>query len=160
MRTVYLETTIVSYYMARLSSDLVLAARQQMTRDWWESARSRYRVCISPLVIEEARQGDPEAAAKRLAVLQDIEVLNPSPEIEHTGMRLKEALSIPVNKQADSFHLAYTVHHRIDFLLTWNCAHLANAETERVLTDFARANNLWLPVICTPEEMIVEGDSL
>ena len=160
MRTVYLETTIVSYYVARPSRDIVIAARQQLTREWWESNRARYRVCISPLVTEEARMGDPDAAAKRLDVLRDIEVLDPSPEIERTGVRLKEALRIPDDKQADAFHLAYTVHHRIDFLLTWNCAHLANAETERVLTDYARANDLWLPVACTLDEMTEEGDSL
>jgi predicted nucleic acid-binding protein len=160
MRTVYLETTIVSYYVARPNRDLVIAARQQLTREWWERNRAGLRVCISPLVTEEARQGDPDAAAKRLDVLRDIEVLEPLPEIERMGQRLKDALRIPDNKQADAFHLAYAVHYRLDFLLTWNCAHLANAETERILTDYARANDLWLPIVCTLEEMAEERDLL
>jgi hypothetical protein len=158
MRTVYIETTIVSYYVSRPSRDLVIAARQELTRQWWETRRCEYHACISPLVTEEARRGDSAVAARRLAMLSDIEMLSPSPEIEVLGKRLKEELSIPDDKESDAFHLSFAVCHRVDFLLTWNCAHLANPTVERLLTDFVRANDLWLPVICTPEEMNEEGN--
>ena len=95
-------------------------------------------------------------AAKRLSLLAPLEMLTPAPEIEPLGKRIKAAIGIPDGKATDAYHLAFAVHHKVDYLLTWNCAHLANPGIERALTDFTRANDLWLPIVCTPEEMSEE----
>lgn len=153
VRTVYLETTIVSYYVAWPSRDVVTLARQESTRQWWERTRKAYRNLISPAVLEEAREGDRDAARRRLNALAGIEVLEYSPEVDPLAGRLRSALRIPRRKSADAMHLAYAVHYEVEVLLTWNCEHLADAETQRRLADFTRQENLWLPVVCTPDQM-------
>jgi predicted nucleic acid-binding protein len=153
MRTVYLETTIVSYYVARPSRDVATLARQEMTRDWWDKKRGAYRSLISPAVLEEAKAGDPDAARRRLNALEGIELLEYDTAIDPLAVRLRRALGIPRRKAADALHLAYAVRYEIEILLTWNCEHLAAAETQRRLADFAWQEQLWLPVICTPEQM-------
>jgi predicted nucleic acid-binding protein len=153
MRTVYLETTIVSYYAARPSRDVVTLARQQVTREWWENRRGALRNLISPAVLEEAQAGDRDAALRRLKALQGVEVLQYEPAVDPLAERLRRALGIPRRKGADALHLAYVVHYEIEILLTWNCEHLADAETQMRMADLARLEGLWLPVICTPEQM-------
>ena len=154
MRTVYLETTIVSYYVARPSRDLVIAARQQLTREWWDEGRRNDRVVISPVVLDEAREGDVAVAARRMRLLADMEVLPESPAIAPLAVALGRAIHLPATKSADAFHLAYAIACRLDCLLTWNCAHFVNAATRRRLYDYCRQHDLWFPVVCTPEEMI------
>ena len=153
MRTVYLETTIVSYYVARPSRDVVTLARQEVTRQWWDKRRSAYRNLISPAVLEEAKAGDQEAARRRLNALAGIELLEYEPAIDPLAERLRRALRIPRRKGADALHLAYVVHYEIEILLTWNCEHLADAETQRRMADFVQHEWLWMPVVCTPEQM-------
>jgi predicted nucleic acid-binding protein len=150
---VYLETTIVSYYVARPCRDVVALARQEVTRAWWERKRGAYHNLISPAVLEEAGAGDRDAARRRLDALGGIEILEYDPAIDSLAERLRSALRIPRRKGVDALHLAYVVYYEIDILLTWNCEHLADAETQRRLADFVRHENLWLPVICTPEQM-------
>ena len=162
MRTVYLETTIVSYYVARTSRDLIIAARQELTRKWWADKRSGYRLLASPAVREEARMGDREAARRRLDLLTgpDIEFLKPSSEVDDLAETVREALAIPKTKKFDALHLAYAIKYGVDCLLTWNCSHFANPEILRLLVNFCRANDLWLPVVCTPEAMVGYGKEL
>ena len=155
-RTVYVETTIISYMTSRPSRDIIVLARQELTRQWWEMERTRYRICISSQVVEEARIGDPSAARKRLALLAGLESLTPTPRIDEVSRSIRSALKIPTKSVGDAIHVAFAVCYELDYLLTWNCAHLANADNLRLLTDFCRREGLWLPVVCTPEEMIGE----
>jgi predicted nucleic acid-binding protein len=160
-QSVYIETTIVSYYVSRPSRDLTIAARQALTREWWETKRQGYRLVVSPAVFREARMGDADAAQRRMAVLStpDIEVLAPTSRIEELAFAIRAELGIPEAKHVDAVHIAYAVAYKIDDLLTWNCAHFANAETLKCFAEFCRRSNLWLPVICTPYEMCGdEGD--
>ena len=160
-QSVYIETTIVSYYVSRPSRDLTIAARQALTHEWWETKRQNYRVVASPAVFREACMGDPDAAQRRIAALttQNIEVLAPTARIEELAVAIRTALDIPEAKHVDAVHIAYAVAYEIDDLLTWNCAHFANAETLKRFAEFCRHGNLWLPVICTPYEMSGdEGD--
>jgi len=156
--TLYLETTIVSYLTARPSRDVVILGHQAATQQWWEEERERYRLFISPFVIEEAKMGDVSAAGKRMAVLEAFDALQPRPDIQELAGVLHAALGLPERARADALHLAYTVHYEIDYLLTWNCAHLANGETLRRLAVFVRDRNLWLPIILTPDEMITQKE--
>ncbi len=152
--TVYIETTIASYLTSRPSRDLVLAAHQQVTRDWWDGPRLDYESVISPVVIDEASRGDTEAAEKRLEVLRELTVLDAEPEIEQLANDIRKTLDLPDAKELDAFHLAYAIFHRVDCFVTWNCAHFANPQTERRMIEYCTGNKLWLPVICTPEEMM------
>ena len=154
MKTVYIETTVVSYLVARPSRDLIVAARQELTREWWENHRARFKLVISPIVLAEAGRGDPEMVAKRADALSGVVILPAEPPVELLATRVAKALNIPATKTGDAFHLAYSIHHSIDFLATWNCAHFENPDTRRRLEQFTRTSGTWLPVICTPEDLL------
>lgn len=154
--SVYLEMTIVSYLTARPSRDIIILARQELTRQWWEQERRRYRVFVSARVLEEAEQGDPEAAERRLAALAKVERLVSAPEIEALAQDVREALNMTEKAGVDAVHVSFAIYYELAYLLTWNCAHLANAENLRKLANFCRREGLWLPIVCTPEEMVQE----
>src|SRR5262245_24616012 len=117
--TVYLETTIISYLVARPSRDIVLMAQQQVTADWWMK-RDRFDLFISQLVISEASAGDPAAAANRLATLDGIPLLPPSESAHLLASALIAEFAIPKQAQRDASHVAIAAVNGIDFLLTWN----------------------------------------
>jgi len=152
--SLYLETTIPSYLTARPSRDVLVLARQELTREWWERERDTYRVVVSTVVVEEIGRGDPAAAERRLQLVAEAEVLDTGPEVEDLAPKIREELSIPEEAKLDAFHLAFTMWHELDYLLTWNCRHIANAKRLRLLARFAAREGLWLPVICTPETMV------
>jgi len=153
--SVYVETTIVSYLTSRPNRDIIVAANQELTRQWWEEEREHFELFISPLVFEEAANGDPLAVEKRVKVLQQIQMLERDPTaIGPLTEKIHEALKMPLKARADAIHLAYAIHYRLDYLLSWHCTHLANAITCRRLADFCQSETLWLPIICTPAEMV------
>lgn len=154
MKTVYIETTIVSYLVARPSRDILVAAHQQATHEWWDEHRQRYRLVVSPVVAREAAAGDPDAAERRAALLGGIEVLSAEAAIDLVARRIQEVLDIPRAKAADAVHLAYAIQHKVDYFLTWNCTHLANPDIARRLCEHCIENDLWFPLLCTPEQMI------
>jgi predicted nucleic acid-binding protein len=154
--TVYVETSIISYLTGRPSRDTLIREDQGLTRRWWEQRRHLYRLFVSPQVIEESASGDASAAERRLKALAGLESLVSTLETEELVGRLRRALIIPDKSAVDAFHLAFAVIYELDYLLTWNCTHLANAQTLRLLADFCRAESLWLPIICTPREMLPE----
>ena len=112
-RAVYLETTIVSYYVARPSRDLISAARQQLTREWWENERGKYTLVISPVVLAEAEAGDPDAARKRLDALAGCVVLNACEEIDLLADRNQTVLGIP--EPRNSMHFILPMPYFITF---------------------------------------------
>ena len=152
-RRVYLETTIVSYLTGKPSRDLVAAAHQQVTSDWWASRRQLYDLVVSELVIREAEAGDPEAAQRRLAVLQGI----PRLALTHGALELAAEFIrrrlLPKRAAEDGLHIAVATVHQVDYLLTWNCSHIANPEIQARLSQFLLGEGLVLPFICTPEEL-------
>jgi predicted nucleic acid-binding protein len=139
-----------------------VAAHQQLTREWWEEERGKYELLVSPRVAEEARRGDPDAARHRLALLAELSMLEPSPSVDELASAIFEGLHVPDRAVGDALHLAYAMHYEVDYLLTWNCAHLANAATLKALALFAQESGLWLPIVCTPEALMPgregEGD--
>ena len=152
----YLETTIVSYLGARPSRDVIILAHQELTRKWWAEERQRYETFISPFVIEEASQGYPVAAAQRLHILSGIPPLAPREEVQSLASLVRHAAGLPSSAHGDALHLSYAIYYELDYLLTWNCAHLASRITLRRLADFTRNEDLWLPIVCTPEEMATQ----
>ena len=153
---VYLETTIPSYLTSRPSRDLVVAGHQQITREWWEKKGTAFQLYISQLVIDEAGAGDPIAASTRLRVIQDLPVLDIIPEVSTLAVAILASGRLPRNAATDAAHIAVAAVHGMDFLLTWNCVHIANASITRALALTCRDQGFECPVICTPEELLGE----
>lgn len=154
---VYVETTVVSYLTARRSRDLVVAAHQQITEDWWRDRRDDFDLYVSASVELEAAAGDQAAAARRLAAIEALDRLAITDEVEALASALIVAGMLPQKAAEDALHITIATVHGMDFLLTWNCRHIANAEIRRRLTGTMVEKGYVLPVICTPEELA--GDS-
>jgi predicted nucleic acid-binding protein len=154
MSSVYLETSVISYLTARPSRDIVVAGHQQTTRDWWQTRCNSFDVYVSELVLREARGGNPQAAAERLAILQTLELVEVSPEALTLANQLVTEAAIPQKAIADALHVATAVTSGIDFLLTWNCKHIANATMRGKIERICRTNGYEPSIICTPEELM------
>ena len=151
--TIYIETTIPSFLTARPSGDLIVAGRQLLTWQWREQCRSKYQLFASQYVLEEAAQGDTEAALKRTEVLKDIELLEVDPEVVRLALRIVNTGLIPPKASTDAGHIAVAARYGLDFLLTWNCAHIANAEISKRIRAVMAEEGYELPSICTTEEL-------
>lgn len=151
--TLYLETTIISYLAAFPSRDLVVAAHQQITHEWWTEQRSYYELFVSELVIQEARRGDPNAAGRRMALLDGLQSLSIDDQIRFLAKETIREGGLPGKAGADAVHIALAAVHGMDYLLTWNCKHIANARTRQRITDIFRKHSLVAPMISTPEEL-------
>ena len=154
MSSVYIETSIISYLTARVSRDLIVAGHQQMTEEWWSIQKSRFQLWASELVVEEASAGDANAAAERLRVLNTIEMLDITEEAGFLASALLERGSLPAKASADALHIAIAAVHNVDYLLTWNCKHIANAEMRPVIESVCRNMGFNPPILCTPEELM------
>ncbi len=153
---VYLETTVPSYLTAWPSRDLIVCSHQQVTREWWQLRQHDFELYVSQYVIDEVSAGDPEAARQRLEVLADLPLLDPSDEVIDLADQLIKRIPIPPRAAADALHIAIAAVHKIDFLLTWNCRHIANAEHRWTIESICRVFGYASPVICTPEELMKE----
>jgi hypothetical protein len=151
---VYIETTIISYLTARPSRDIIVAAHQQLTVEWWENTRPRVECFISPFVIQEASRGDKDAAQRRIDAISDIPVLELNDEIRELAARYFVAINIPEKAKVDAFHLSVAVWHGMDYLLSWNCTHIASGRVRKTLQEVNEAIGIRTPVICTPEELM------
>jgi len=154
MAKIYIETSIISYLTARPSNNLIAAAWQKETIDWWDTQKGRFDLYISEVVIEEASRGDKSAASRRLAALEGIEVLqlnNASIELSKT---LIEEGGIPKKALDDALHVAIAAVQDIDFLLTWNCRHIDNAEMKPKIRKIIKAHGYKCPEIATPIELM------
>jgi hypothetical protein len=154
METVYIETSFVSYLVADPSRDLVTAANQQVTRDWWQQRRRSFACLISQEVIVEANRGDPEQVRRRLAVLAAIPRAAVSADSLELARLLLATGCLPPKAARDAVHLAVATAIGADYLLTWNCRHLANAQILRRLEREAQQAGRSLPHVCTPLELM------
>jgi predicted nucleic acid-binding protein len=153
---VYIETTIPSYLTARPSRDLVLAAHQQITREWW-ARRDGFDLYSSRLVIQECQAGDVQAAADRLAALAGISLLDQKDEVEGLAEALVRGVPLPTKAVSDALHIATAAIHGMRYLLTWNCTHLANVALRPQIEALCRTAGFEPPLICTPDELPTEG---
>ena len=154
MEKVYLETSFVSYLASRPSRDLITAAHQQITQEWWDKRRSEFELYASKLVIDESSAGDEEAAQRRLALLEELPLLDFTEEVERLSEELLAEGPFPAVAADDAFHVAVAAVHGMNFLLTWNCRHIANAEIARAAAAICSAKEYEMPRICTPEELM------
>jgi hypothetical protein len=150
---VYIETTFVSYLTARPSHDVLIAAHQQITQEWWDQARADFELCTSLLVLQEAGSGDPEAAQERLVILKAMVLLDTTAGAVQLAEELVRAKALPEKAADDALHIAIAANQKIPYLLTWNCRHMANATMRPVIEAVCAGKGYQAPIICTPEEL-------
>lgn len=152
--SVYIETSVLSYLTARPSNDLRAMANQNATIDWWEIQRPNYSIFASDLVISEAGKGNPEAAKRRLTAITSLPLLEISSEVRNLAQALIENHALPTKAEADAYHVAIAAVNGMEYLLTWNCTHIANAHTRPKIEATCRGLGYEPPVICTPFELM------
>lgn len=151
---VYLETTVISYLTARRSRDVVQVAHQEITQQWWETRRHDFDLYVSQVVVREAGLGDPDAAARRLAAIEDIQLLDVTVEVDELAEALVTEGPLPEKAGDDAIHLALAAVHEMAYLLTWNCTHLANAEMMAAVRRVLEGRGYTAPEVCVPEELL------
>jgi hypothetical protein len=156
MKAVYIETSIPSYLTARPSRDVRSTAWQQITSQWWEQEKTKYKLYTSELVLAEAGAGDPVAAQRRLDAMNGILELTISDEAKLLAARLVMDGGMPAQAEADALHVATASVHSVDYLLTWNCRHIDNAATKPIVRSICAVAGYICPEICTPLELLSE----
>jgi predicted nucleic acid-binding protein len=151
--TVYVETTVIGHLVGRILADPTVAGRQTVTREWWPNAIKDYRLFVSRLVADECGAGDAEAAAERLAVLDSLEFLGASAEAVELAEHLISGGAIPTSEPRDAAHISLAATNGIEYLVTWNFKHIANATTRTAIESICREAGYDPPVICTPDEL-------
>lgn len=152
--SVYLESSVISYYANNISSDLKVAAEQKITQDWWANIMPQFEIFISDYVLQEVALGRKREAEARIKIAQHLTVLPESPHIYELAAEYVKRLSLPKNGEIDAFHLAVAAVHKVDFLLSWNCKHIANALKYRKIREINQSLGFYVPVICTPRELM------
>ncbi len=143
----YLESTIISDLISRPSRDLITAAHQLITQVWWEEHRHKFDIYISQYVLQEVSAGDAEAVQRRLQVVKVLLLLHMSDHVQVLASVLIDGKSFPAQEIRDAFHIAIATVQGMDFLLTWNMKHLANAIMRNTITAICQSHAYALPVI-------------
>ena len=154
MDALYLETSIFGYLASRTSSDLITAGNQRLTMDWWEKHRQSFELFVSQAVIAECSAGDSDAANERLVFLADLPILDITDESRTLAQRLLSGVPLPPKGDVDALHIALAAINGMDYLLTWNCKHIANPSLRRMIDEVLLATDVSPPIICTPQELI------
>jgi len=153
----YVESTIPSfYYEVRTGAGVV--ARRQWTRRWWSTAGQRYELVTSPAVLDELAGGSPDRSAERLELVRDLPVLPVEPAIAEIVRAYVRHKVMPADPAGDAMHLALASYHKCDFLVTWNCLHLANANKFGHIRRVNGMLGLFVPALVTPLELLGEDD--
>jgi len=156
MEVVYIETSIVSLLVSDPSRDLLTASNQRGTRDWWNERRPLFQCVTSDETLAESARGDAEQARLRLLALEILPSFPITAEAENLAVDFLRSGALPASAKSDAVHLAVATIARTDYLLTWNCKHLANAQVLRRLERDAVRFGWDLPTVCTPPELMGE----
>ncbi len=140
-------------WLARAGRDLVSAARQALTQEWWQETQARYDIHVSVLVLQEAGQGDPEVALRRIDAVAEFPVLDLNNEVERVAEEMIKRGDIPAGSEEDALHIAIATVHGMDYLVTWNFRHINNAELKSRIVKTVESTGYQCPVICSPEEL-------
>lgn len=154
--TVYLDSSVPSYWLEQDPQDPLLYSRHQTTRRWWEEDLPRFEAVISQVVWDEISGGQPERAAKRQNLVKGFRWLDLDEDVKSAARYYVEQFGKPGKDMRDALHLALASVHDIDYLVTWNFAHLANASKRKHIEGLNRHLHLSTPVICSPEELMLE----
>lgn len=142
-----------AYLVASPTHDIIQSAHQQVTREWW-TRRERFDLFVSRPVLAEAARGDATAANRRLETLTGIPVLSVSPGVATLAKTLLRTGTLPGKARLDAVHVAIAAVNGMDYLLTWNLRHLANAVIRGKIEEACRNVGMTPPIICTPEELM------
>ena len=156
MESVYIETSVVSYLVARPSARTVAHQWHVWTKDWWRLRRPFFECVISEEVLREAAAGDPKASRQRLDALSTLTVLRRTQAVDDLAEAFLSAGAMPAKAKADAVHLAVATAHRVDYLLTWNLKHLANAQIWLRLRPLAEQRGYRMPMVCRPLQLMEE----
>jgi hypothetical protein len=151
--SLYMETSVISYLTARPSRDVVMAGHQASTCEWWHEHRAKFDIFISRLVWDEASEGDPQAVKRRLKILRSLPWLQIKRDAAFLAKSLVAEGCFPENADDDALHVALATTHGMEFLLTWNFAHIANASIEKQMREVCEKHGFLMSVICSPEEL-------
>ncbi len=154
MASVYVDSSVPSYLVANPSRDLIVAARQQLTHDWWNDLGPQFELFVSPFVLREIEDGDPAYSGLRLNSIVGLDVLPNVVEVDDLSMEYAARLGLTGRAVVDVPHFAFAVHYEMDYLLTWNMKHLANVRVLRRLRTLNEEFGLQTPIVCTPEYML------
>ena len=157
--SIYLETSIIGCLAMRLSGVLRMAANQQVTRDWWDNRRHEYDLFVSRYVVDECSNGDPVAAQERLVFLENIPLLEVSDAAVALAQALVKNVPLPPKAVIDAYHISVAAVHGVEFLVTWNCKHIANPALQKRILSVCREMGCEPPVICTPPEILEIDDA-
>ncbi len=154
--TVYIETSIIGYLSARSSNNLILMASVEVTREWWDIRRTQFTLYISQVVLDEVGRGDAQIANRRLELLRDFPLLEVSEAVQSLAAQFLNKSNLPAKATDDALHIAAATVYGLDYLLTWNCKHIANAQIQKKLAQISFDAGYELPTICTPYELMGE----
>lgn len=152
--TVYIETSILGYLTARPSRDIVVSANIQITREWWDTRRSDFQLYSSQAVVKETSQGDAAIASQRLEILRNFSLLDLNQSVLDLAEQFLGRSNLPAKADVDAVHIAAATVHGMDYLLTWNCKHIANAQIQGKLAEISLDFGYELPILCTPYELL------
>ena len=150
---IYIESTIPSYVVARPARDLLQAARQQLTKVWWDLKRAWHELFTSQVLLDEIASGESAMAQQRLDEMAQIKLLDLTDEANSLTKDILASGLLPAEADRDAAHIALPTVHEMDILLSWNCRHIANAAIQARLRRLVEKSGFALPVLCTPEEL-------
>lgn len=157
MDVIYVETTVIGNVAGRIHSNPDVASRQRTTRTWWNTAAAQYELAISQLVIDECSDGDPSAAQERLVVLVDLTVLAVTDDARALARALNSEGAVSPSEPRDALHIAVAAVQRVQYLVTWNVKHIANATMRSKIEETCRNAGFTPPITCSPPE--IPGDT-
>ncbi|CCI04807.1 MAG: type II toxin-antitoxin system VapC family toxin [Microcystis sp. LE19-84.1B] len=152
--TVYIETSVIGYLTARSTKNLIIAANIEITREWWEFRRNDFILYTSEAVLEEVAKGDTAIASPRLDILRDFPLLALNDAAQDLAKQFLTRSNLPPKAKVDAIHIAAATVHGMDYLLTWNCKHIANAQIQGKLAEITLGCGYVLPILCTPNELM------
>ena len=152
--TVYIETSVISYLVARPSIDTRVASNQELTRAWWETRRQDFQLYVSAVVIGEVERGDSRMALARVAIARELRIAEVTRETIDLAAALVAGAGVPRKANEDALHIATAATNGLDYLLTWNCTHIANAVTIPRVNAICRSLGFEPPLIYTPQEFM------
>ena len=152
-KRVYIETTVVSYFAARPSRDIMVAAHQAVTRELWPQFSAKYEPYISALVLEESGRGDPEQSRERLAAIEPFPMLDINDEVRSLADQLIANRGIPAECPEDALHISVAAVNGMDAILTWNIGHLNNPFSRKTIRKVIEGEGYECPEVCSPEEL-------
>jgi predicted nucleic acid-binding protein len=154
IESLYLDTSIIGYLTIRPSTNLITASNSVITQNWWDTRRENFTLYISEVVLEELARGDQEIATKRLDLISELPLLALNEAVEELAQQFLTKSNLPPKASDDALHIALATVYKVDYLLTWNCKHIANAQIQKKLSQVSIQSGYELPTICTPYELM------